>query len=348
MEIVKDINNESYQSFVEINIVRSLSLIKKEISENKIVSFNTPYIPNKFIDYAIEYEKRYERDFKNSEYKARYGILLNILLPKKEFDINKIKKIIRMYTRMIIQNETGLKHIAWTYKKGSANMLKIYIYDREVSNKKLARRYKRDIYVNKLNNKICSKNDDFAVMIAKKGDLIKDKNNEEKKEYIKSTKTRIFIYKNGEFETFRKRFMDCYHQTLIKMQYKIKDGFIIRRKNLNKAFNRFQRRIIIKVNQLIQYIQNEINKYYDFSLKNIDSYDAYRYQVLPGEKLETNKSKNVIKILEEYRKIIAAEVFYINDIEYKLNGYRCDLVEFNCDLLKEKFDKDIRSLAYEK
>lgn len=342
MFVIKELKGEGWQGYINVQPVRDIFHIKNKLRKAKYLYCDYNYNPNVLLNDISEYEKGIKKNFKTKE--AQFGIEITLLLPVKNWNTNELIKVVSTFVKMVIQKEKGLKYISYTFKKGKGQYIGIYIYDREYTGSKVSKRYKRDFVINKNTRKVCSYSHPEAIILHKKGDLIIDEEGKTVKEVFKSTKTRIFAFKKEGYNAYIQMFRDYFLQTLLKLNAKIRRGFILQRKNLNKAYNRFAKRIIVANNQLIQYIQNEINYYYNASLRVPDGYDIYKNGGSFEEGIETKLSKDIESLLSKYRNIFLSNVYYFKDSEYKLDGYRCDIVEKNLIMLKNIFNQEIKDL----
>lgn len=345
MNILKSLYSEEWQHYLRAEPVRNLDELEKQLKNSPFLYSNFSLKPKKFIEQIKKYEANFSKKYLVK--KARYGMSFILLMPEGDWDNNKLIKIASTFVKMVIQKEKGLKYISYYYVKNKAKYLCVYIYDREYKGSSFIKKYKRDFVINKNTGRACSKSDENALILHKKGDVVKDKDGNELKEEFKSTKTRIFCYKEEQFLAWITMFRDYFLQALLKSKAEIKVGFILRRKNLNKAFNRFAKRIIIANNKLMQYIQNEINYWYEQSLRVPDNYEIYKEAFEIDEKLTTSFSKSIESLMKKYRNIFAEDKFEDNNTEYKLDGFRCDVVEGNLIKLKKLFQNDLKEIIRE-
>lgn len=350
MNLLVDIDDkDKFQGYVELCIVRNLDLIKGFNHNYRCVMHNVGMNVSNYFDALIEYEGKHERKFTNeSEYKARYGILIDILLPKGDWNDSTKKKLVAKYVKYIIGEEKQLKYIAWDIKKSKRNWIKIYISDREFYPQTKPKTYKRDLYINKDTKSWCKSSAEGAILLVSKGDVKKDLDGNVIYETIsfKNKKSRRFCYKDEHKDYFLNSFKEFYMHALIYCQCKIEKGKYFVRMNLKKAHNPEQRRIIIAVNKCMQHIQNKLNMEYQKSLDFIDPYDVAEGGGFAGEKVPGKHTKKWRILFDKYRKIFNSKVLILETEVISLTG-RCDNVENAAIRLKEIFNEELENIKSE-
>ncbi|MCI6272701.1 MAG: hypothetical protein MR601_07140 [Erysipelotrichaceae bacterium] len=342
MNILKSMYGKEWQHYLRIEPIRDISELELKVNSMQLLYSNFSLRSKTFFDQIKKYESNFSKEYKVK--KARYGYSFTLLLPEGEWNNSRLIKITSMFVKMVVGKETGLKYISYSYSINKAKYIYIYIYDREYRGKHFVKKYKRDFVINKNTGRACSKTDKDAVILHHKGDVMKDKSGKEITEEFKSTKTRIFCYKDEQFLSWLNMFRDYFFQALLKAEATLKTGFILRRKNLNKALNRFKKRIIIANNKLIQYVQNEVNYWYEQSLRSPEAAEIYKDAYEVTDKIETSFSKAIEKLLKKYRNIFAEDEYEHENIKYKLDGFRCDVVEENLIKLKDIFNLDLQTV----
>lgn len=350
MNILVDIDKiNEFQGFVKVDIVRNLRQIKVIHHNHSCVMNNVGMNVSNFIDRLIEFESGIERKFtEESKYKARFGIIIDVLLPKGEWSDAMKKRLVSKYVKYLIGEEKQLKYISWNVKKSKRQWLKIYISDREFYPQNKPKTYTRDLYMNSVTKSWCKSTDDNAVKIASKGEIKVDSEGNAIYESIafKKKKSRRFCYKDEHKEAFLNSFKEFFIQALIKCKCSIERGKFFIRMNLRKAVNPEQRRIIVAVNKCMQYIQNQLNIEYQRSLVYNDVYSVAKDGGYPGEKRQGVHTKKWLIQFDKYRLIFRNKVLVLEDEVINLNG-RCDMVENAAIRLKEIFDEELQSIKYE-
>lgn len=350
MNLLIDIDNQNEsQDYVKLNIVRNLNSLKGFHHNHSCIMHNVGMNVSNYIDRLIEFESTLERKFTNeSNYEARYGILLDVLLPKGDWSDSTKKKLAAKYVRYIIGEEKQLKYIAWDVKKSKRTWMKIYISDREFYPQTKAVTYKRDLYVRKDTKGFCKANAEGAIKVASKGEVKKDSDGNVIFESIvfKKKKSRRFCYKDAHKEAFLKSFKEFFIQALVKCKCKLVKGKFFVRMNLRYAINPEQRRIIIAVNRCMQYIQNQLNIEYQKSLVYLDAYDITAGGGSRNERVPGDYTKKWLTLFEKYRLIFRKKVHVVEEETISLSG-RCDKVEDATIRLKEIFDKELKNIKSE-
>lgn len=349
MKILIDTENPSEsQDYVKLDIVRNLTSLKGFHHNHSCVMHNVGMNVSNYIDRLIEFESKLERKFtEESKYEARYGILLDVLLPKGDWSDSAKKKLASKYVRNIIGEEKQLKYIAWNVKKSKRNWLKIYISDREFYPQTKPVTYKRDLYVRKDTKGFCKASAEGAIKVASKGEIKKDADGNVVYESIafKKKKSRRFCYKDAHKEAFLKSFKEFFIQALVKCQCKIQKGKFFTRMNLRYAINPEQRRIIVAVNRCMRYIQNQLNMEYQNSLVYLDAYDITAGGGSRNERVPGEHTKKWLTLFEKYRLIFRNKV-HVEEETISLSG-RCDKVEDAAIRLKEIFDEELKNIKSE-
>lgn len=343
MGILFDLNEHSkFQGFVKIDPLRSFDNLRSISKKGKLLIKRTSKSVSEYIDVAESYEKSRERNFKG-DYEHHYGLIIDILLPKREWTNDELVKFSSRYCKYITGEEKGLNYISWKITRGQAIYLKIYIASREEYTLTTAKKYKKDFYIHKITNKIVSKNDEMAILKCKKNELYRDDNGQlvfEKNEF-KYVKSRRFNYKPSEWDQFKDTFREFMIQTLNYMNLLHKSyGKYFRRYSLKGAFNRYLRRIIERNNKVIQYIQNELNYYLSKTYRYASSYEVYRYGFNLEDPIETERSAIVLNLFSKYRKIFNQKYYEYENQKYHLYHTRVDIVESNLAKLKRIFNQD--------
>lgn len=343
MCLLKDINSNEWQYYLRIDPVRTVKKIYKLYTSNRILYHNFKIL-NGFYSFYEEVSKiEPKREYKNKE--TRYGYLITLLLPlDKYYSDSRVIKIACSFMNKIAGKEKGLRYFVFTKKEKKAKKIFIYVYDREIYFETHYKKYKKNHVINKNTGKLTTMDDEEKVILHKKGDVILDKEGQPIKEWFKSTKTRIFCYKDEDFKNWISFFRDCYINVLLRLGTEIKKGFIIRRKNLSKAYNRFQRRIVIANNQIIQYIQDKINYFYEMSLIQELNWESLKMGIEEVEYKKTSLSLKIKDLCDKYRAVFSNEKYEYEGEKYVLSGIRCDLVEKNIYKLKDIFNVELNNL----
>ncbi len=343
MSLTYDLNKNYHQTYIRFRKNRDIGYIDQLLKENHVYSnINSK---QKFIELYKNYElsRRYE-----SETKERiYGVELKILLPQKDYSHSQLCSMARKFSKYVIQEEKGLKCVAFTRTKNKLKWLHVFFIDREyIDTHKV--RYLKDIYRNSRTKGFCSKDHPLAELVAAKGSIKKDADGNPlvNESGFKARKTRKFIYSDKDFENFIDRFKAFFTQSLAVVREKLVRGLTINRINLKKAFNRFERRVILANNTLIQSIQNELNILLQKTVRDVDWRDVMGGEDPGGYVIDKKLYLLVKKTFGEYRQIFKTGQFFDEDSEqlHKIQKTRADTAELNLKKLKYKFEKDLKEL----
>ena len=328
------------------DIVYSLDQIK-DSKKGKLLYHNMPSEPEVFIKDLFEYENKYnKRNFKNSNYEARYGMTMELLLPLGEWSKNDLLKVASRFAKEVIGKEVGLKYAVWYEKRGKGNFLFFYFADREYYPHTVRRVYPRDFLLNRNTGALAKASDPDAVVVHKKGDPICDKDGNPivYDVLFKDNKSRRFIWNKSHF-AYVQQILHLFVECCEKVKKKVKQGMFFMRLNLRKAFNRFAKRGIIANNTTRQIIQNELNIRYWKSLRDPNAYEIYKEGYVNSEKIETTLSKQIREMFEEYRTIFK-QGYFEDENEKRTIQYsqRIDVVESNLEELLNRFFNRVKTL----
>ncbi len=343
MAIVYDLKKKYHQTYLEFKKNRNLDYIDSVLSQRVVYANVTS--KKSFCESYKNYEL--SRRYESLSRERMYGVELRMLLPQKDYSHAQLMKIARRFSKYVIQEEKGLKCISFIRKEKKLQWLHVYFIDREHVDAH-EYRYLKNIYRNKETKGFCSKDHPQAELVAEKGStrIDSDGNPMMNQSGFKARKTRKFIYTDNDFNSFIDRFKTFFTQSLSVVKDNLVRGLTIRRLNLRKAFNRFERRVILANNILIQSIQNDLNILLQKTVRDVDWRD-----ILDGEDPDgyvTDKSLYLLikKTFNEYRQIFRTGqwVDEQDDQIYKIHHTRVDTAEANLKKLRVKFEKDLKEL----
>ncbi len=274
---------DTLQNGAKVNVGYRLDTVRDvdqfiEMHKGQLIYHNMPSEPDVFIMDLYEYENAHnKRNFKNSNYEARYGITMDLLLPLGEWPKNELLKVANRFAKEIIGKEIGLKYAVWYQKRGKGNYLFFYFCDREYYPHTVKRVYPRDFLLNRKTGALAKASDPDAIVVHKKGDPICDKEGNPivYDVLFKDNKSRRFIWTSSRF-AYVQQILHVFVECCEKVKKKVKQGMFFMRLNLRQAFNRFARRGIIANNTIRQIIQNELNIRYWKSLRDPNAYEIYK------------------------------------------------------------------------
>lgn len=330
------INEEDYPAFCKLKVVRNIEWILQKIDVYGYIETDMVISPIQFLKKLIEFEKCHEREFKNSNYQPRYGIEFVLLLPHGPIDIKTKQQAIRQFIKKVRDVEVNLKYVAWEEVVGMATYIHVYVCDRQYFSSKVEY-YTRDYYQNSITKKMCGKEEENAVLVAKKGSV-----KQRIYQTFEHSKTRRFVYKD-DFDKFIGIFLQYWKDTLWQLKMVYESKFVFKRKRFGELNNQYIKRIYLKINRLETIFESAINATYQKLQKRVSIYDAYRYGGTPGELYETKGTKQLQGLYMKYLKRFVKMSFHHNDIEYSLKG-RVDIVESNLDFLEELFFEEIKQI----
>ena len=355
MYLIKDYETNECNTYVHFEAVYQLDdLIHPERIENlnlkgknfemKLLGSNMSDCGglSKFMEAVAAYCK--EHEWKQSENKKqRFGWMFDLMLPEGEYQEMTLKRLCRKFWRDVVGKEKNLRYAAWTYTlpyKKPIKMVRIWIYDREYYLHK--EKYLRDVWIDPA-GKVCSKKTEGAVLKARKGDVIPDRD----VVYFKRTKSRVFEFMITGFEVKRQYYKDCWVQALEAVtNTKVVPGRYFPRLSLKKASNRFIRRIIIAGNVARQQIQNVLLS--RMNAVKLEAPLSYRDWIIDREAVGGPggmKMKILNELFDKYAEIFRKNKFTWKDEEYKLTSIRCDYAEKNCMKLMEMFKEDMSNVS---
>lgn len=342
MNLLIDTELKQTQCFVEVNYIRELDGFNCHLA-NRILYSNMDNV-NYIVNSYIENEKNVKYTSKKKE--RRFGTVFKILLPKEDIESNKLVKIVNKFSKFIIQEEKGLKYFSYMEVKKSIKYLVIVFLEREYYVIETYKKYSKTMYRNKKTKVITHQLDPDAELVCTRGAFVLDEfgNKIKLNTMFKFRKTRKFVYSDGDFNSFMDRFKKFWTYALGSLKARLVKGKFLRRLNLKKAWNRFERRIVLANNWLIQDIQNELNELFQLTLRDITWYDLHKGS--SENEIVTNKDKYelVDKAFARYRKIFTKGYFEHEEKIYKIQKVQCDQAEINLKKLKEIFEIDLNEL----
>ena len=217
---------------------------------------------------------------------------LEILVPHNVKDVALFTKTVM---KEIFNREKHLPYVAWLETKGKGIYVKLLISERYYSEKEIIYedKWTSDRYQNQITGRLCKKTDPNAKRIVKSGD-------------IRKTWTSHFSLKSRLFtaDAFAKKSRDrkerigfdrllnhlrqCIVTSLVKMNIPFTKAFTIPKLKRKEWMNKYQHINLTKINQAIQYIEQEIQKlwvvvrdgYFAQDQKTYDRFMALAYKWL--------------------------------------------------------------------
>ncbi len=144
------------------------------VTNNKIYSNCSSRLEQKLVK-LINFEKHRSLS-KNSKNKKIYAIELLVMIPKNLLKTEKHQLI----KEFMLQISKIYKKVIYIYsfeKIGNGNYCRIIAFQRMLYNapKLVVAKYKRDMYINMHTGRTCSKNDEDAINVCRKGEIKKDR-----------------------------------------------------------------------------------------------------------------------------------------------------------------------------
>ena len=353
--LVIDKKTEKSSLYFEHEIIRAIDTVKALASDRRnhfiyakkgnFTSFSH------FLDNLAVYEAKRARDFKKSEYKARFGVLFKIMLPKgaSVWTDETMAGVAKKIVSFLVGEEKNLGWIALTEKRRNTVFLKIWISDRPFAEYSEPKRYRRNIYIDPVKRSFCKKECPGAVLTHRKGEIIlnDDGTPRVEKAHFYPRKSRLFVYPTKDaFE----KFCELVKREIINIILSLKMGFgvrkemVIRRKKLTKIWNPSIRRATVANNRARAYIQTTFNAV-KADLSSMFPVDPAAYVFGYGESphiLPSELSDFLNSVFTKYRKAFDEDRFFYDDAEIRLFGGAPQQVEDACVFLTGLFDKDMR------
>ncbi len=353
--------DKNMRSFVQQNNVHDPEWIAHpELADEKIRFFSLgnsgfdEMTGSQFLNEFIGYEKAHERHYQ--ERNMRYGVWVDLMLPKGNWDKSTMLKLTRRFAKRIQAGNKGLKWFAYYFYKGEGTYVRLWISDREkfYVPKLIKPVYKKNVYVNAKTGVFCGKKDENAVLACKKGAV---KNNAKlEKTWFSETKTRLFAYSerpNAGDE--KKRWLwNCALEAMKGFDVEIHEGFMFKRRKMKRSFSLYLRRCVIAENKLQIYAEDVLNRLMNAEMNAAPLYlkDEKYLHVSPGvsdEELMKMKvpslfSAGLIEIYEWLETIFAEGKFTYKDVEYKFRKTRVDFAEQALRQVRICFERKIKML----
>ena len=189
------ISNNVYMKFNTMNHRDEILSFIKEEEEIKSNSDHWKTDVLKMIKYKDKHLRRFSKD---NTYRNIYGYYIKIAISKEHR--SDVADYVKKYMLNIDRRYLKILYIYKLSKEGKGLYAEIIAFTR-IAYKKAKRCRKvlhRDYYYNSETKKICKSNHPLAVLKAKKGDTVVDKNGNAVYELqeVSITEARIFVYKN--------------------------------------------------------------------------------------------------------------------------------------------------------
>ena len=245
---------------------------------------------NQFLDMYKESCVSHQKKLPDGQ-KHRYGWNMDILLPRREWSDDSLKKFVSEFVKGIIGKEQFIRYIAYKYRTGVKNdvqRVRIWFCDRECYPIPGKSRYKRDYYKNKNTHKFCKSTDPDAELAYRKGEIIRDS----EEHMFSATKSRILNIKQEDFQSFRVWLAGYFEDVLKTCGVHVEQKkYRYKRVNIWKAMSRYSKRTAVAQNRAIIYVENEINRIYEsrYAARTVAGAMAVAWQ--PGKKTYLQLSK---------------------------------------------------------
>lgn len=340
-ELIMSLDNDPES----INYQEKMLLCSSAVEEESFKYFAEKYVAN---------ERRSTRNYQTGK-KMRYGTFIDVLLPKAGWDKKQMIRVAKSYAENVRTNK-GTKWIAWSYKRNTAQFLRIWLCDREKFHVKRMKKpvYKKTQYVNKNTGAFCSRNDPDAVLKYKKGQERPASENEPI-EYIEFSeeKTRSFDGGNQNLSETRKWLLETLMHSLQEFKIEVFQWMLMKRKTSKERYSRWVKRCICANNRVMRYIEEQINVWYQIA-KDRSSLSFKDQDMIQGDpfipqheidamKIRTPFMNRLIELWTRYSEIFKHERFEVDGMEFVLAHKRCNEIEANCSYLRTIFDQDMQN-----
>ena len=271
---------------------------------------------------------------------------IEILLPKN-IQKDTVKTFIKNFMKELLGGEK-LPYCAWIVTQGKGKYAEIIVSERTYSEQEITyvQKWKSSRYQNRITGRLCKADDPDAVLIVKAGDV--------RKTYTGhfSLKSRVFTAdvwarKNSDrverigFRRFisaiRQKIVYCFMRAAVFFEKKI---WIPKKKRFD-FMNRYQQINVIRINELIKYIEERLE-------------DLWQVLISPAKFIDEAKNRDRFNSLcFHYKNIFKNGAFTyksgaIRPVKLTFSPYhnliRC---EENLDVLKQQFDKELNA-AFER
>ena len=286
--------------------------------------------------YKLEKDKRKKES-------SKYGVIsaraLEVLLPSS-LTTKEITRFSKMIYRSVMQQNKHLPYAVWLVTKGKGRYLEYLISERYWSEEEQVHQtfYTSPRYRSSLTGKLCKKDDEYAVMFAKEGDV-----KQEWKSHF-SLKSRLFSNDSVARSSLDRkerigwdRLMERIRQNILavflKHGVKCNNYMFIPRVKRREGLNKFQNINVSVINQTIEYMELALKELWQvlicgYYIQHDDVYQKY------------------LQIYRKYRAIVRDKTYFIRasrhtfTIKYSV-FQRVDRCREAMEGLKEMFDKEL-------
>lgn len=251
--------------YVQYEPIHSYSRVWDFIHNNKIYTNCCSNLMKK-VNMLLCYEKK--RNLSNTNKRKIYAIELLVMIPK---GLSKEEKhqLIKNYMLSISSVYKNVIYIYSFAKVGNGSYCRIIAFQRMVykNSKNIPDKYKRDMYVDKVTGRTCSKDNPNAVCLCKKGEPKKDKNGNivYVTVQISPKKYRCLNFKDDsnhskklkKFNSFKNRLLKKFTFSLSKTIYSQSIYMKLRHKKFINEENEISKRILY-YNSIINHINIQL------------------------------------------------------------------------------------------
>lgn len=308
---------------------------------------------SRYLSELLAFEEERKRNYQSK--KMRYGLFFLAMLPKGSWDDLSMSKAARCFANQLRGENKGLKWVVWSYRKGKATYLLLWMADREkfyVPHKK-TKVFTKTQYINKQTGKFCGKNDPDAEVLFKKGSKKEDG---EIYTWFAEQKTRAFAYSTSESGKAKRQWLcDCLIHALKEFAVKIMEGFMLKRRKMKAFYNRWVKRCVVAHNRVQKHIEDTLNYYW--TLERNSAPMSIRDELILQEstgifdsdiidmKLPTAFSRDLKSLYQKLVEIFEGNLTFVyQENEYRLKDCRCDRYEEVCRSLKKYFEEEMNQV----
>jgi len=351
----------SYKEFVECLPIYDPEEIISYISEKYYSNIkNSAELITKLLNY--------ENNRKRTGNKI-YATSLKIMFPYNTSFADKYR-IIKKY--MLSISPKYKKNLLYLFKMvtiGKGEYALIIAFDREIYSESLAEKkcYKKDIYMHVITKSFCKKDNPNAVLIHKKGDVMKDCKGNVIREVISARKDGLFTYKNCNDSNIKNEYYNDFSSGLrnkmLKVLCKVFNTAVghfkhfIQYQSSGRDFIWQQRKYmyynkgIQKINRMLEYFQFKLDNYANFMDADEFRYTSSRFygkyahisKVLNNRSIK-DKSRRSIVYRFEFRLAPGSKKRNLHFYQFKLNfDY---VMNHFCNVLYELYTNDFCYQCY--
>lgn len=303
---------------------------KNFIYSNQDIDLNEMFTIND--EFLNMFGYKYRKNTEKKEYKHRYGIEIEILLPE-EFNISFIKEFsISLFNFLMKNKNIKLPFYSYVIEKGQGRYLRCIIFEREYYTTPLTieKKLTKNIYINSETKKYCKSNNPNAILLKAAGTVISTRQTN------LSNKVEWFYFSNQKknpFKDFQKKIDDFIISEFLTYGIPIMPSFFTQRINIKKyplnyreglkLLNKFLRDIDKMINNLEENLLVDTEIDYEKNPDYIELCQYVHFNIYPQLQkicaIKTNSEREFSTYVKNYISVAKPNFQQkINDIEINL------------------------------